>query len=207
MITPPERSPERDLAIEAMLPFVPLTGWSIQTLTESAGPDADLLFTGGPADLIEAYVDLADRRMEAAAAETDLAALRVPARVRCVIALRLEQGRYHKDAIRRALGVLALPQNAAVAARTASRTVDAIWFAAGDRSADMSWYTKRAILAPIYAATLLYWLRDSSPDDEDTLAFLDRRLAGVGRLGALRRRIDRAMTRLHPNARTSEKVG
>jgi ubiquinone biosynthesis protein COQ9 len=206
MITPPERSPDRDLAIEAMLPFVPLTGWSMRTLTETAGPDADLLFTGGPADMIEAYVDLADRRMEAAAADIDMAALRVPARVRRVIALRFEQGRYDKDAIARALGVLALPQNGLAAARTASRTIDAIWFAAGDRSADMSWYTKRAILGPIYAATLLYWLRDSSPDDEDTLAFLDRRLAGVGRLGGLRRRVGRAMAKLRPKKRVEEQT-
>ena len=29
----------------------------------------------------------------------------------------------------------------------------------------------------IYSATILYWLRDMSEDDADTLAFLDRRLA------------------------------
>ncbi len=61
--------------------------------------------------------------------------------------------------------------------------MDAIWHLAGDRSADWSWYTKRAILAGVYGATLLYWLRDDSEDDEATLAFLDRRLAGVGRIG------------------------
>lgn len=199
---PPERSAERDFAIEAMLPFVPLTGWSVQTLLDTAGPDADLLFTGGAADMIETYVDYADRQMEAAAAELDLLALRVPARVRRVIALRFEQGRYNKEAIGRALGVLAMPQNSLIAARTASRTIDAIWFAAGDRSADMSWYTKRAILAPIYAATLLYWLRDDSPDDADTLAFLDRRLAGVGRITRLRRRVDDALSRFRPKIRS-----
>jgi ubiquinone biosynthesis protein COQ9 len=70
-----------------------------------------------------------------------------------------------------------------------ARTVDSIWHAAGDRSADFSWYTKRAILASVYGTTLLYWLRDMSEDDEDTLAFLDRRLAGVGRIGKARARI------------------
>lgn len=197
MMTPPERSAERDLAIHAMLPFVPLTGWATRTLLDAAGPDADLLFAGA-ADMIESYVDLADRQMEAAAAEIDLTAMRVPDRVRRVIALRLEQGRPHKEAISRALGVLAMPQNGLVAARTASRTIDAIWFAAGDRSADMSWYTKRAILAPIYAATLLFWLRDDSPEDEATLAFLDRRLAGAARVGRMRRRIGSMTSRLRP---------
>lgn len=204
MMNLPERSPERDLAIEAMLPFVPLTGWSMQTLLDSAGPDADLLFTGGPVDMIETYVDYADRRMQATAAEIDLTTLRIPARVRRIIELRLQQGRYHKDAIGRALGVLAMPQNSLVAARTAARTIDTIWFAAGDRSADFSWYTKRAILAPIYASTLLYWLGDDNADDEATLAFLDRRLAGVGRIGHLRRRVDRALDKFRSGVRFHE---
>ena len=69
-----------------------------------------------------------------------------------------------------------------------ARTVDAIWHAAGDRSADFSWYTKRATLAFIYSTCFMYWLQDASPEDEATLAFLDRRLADAARLGRLRRR-------------------
>lgn len=194
----PERSPERDAAIEAMLPLVPLTGWTVRTLTDAAGPDADLLFLGGAADMVEAYIDWADRRMEQEAAELDLPALRLPARVRAIIALRLEQNRPYKEAVRRAFGVLSRPGNAPLAARTAARTVDTIWHAAGDVSADFSWYTKRAILLAVYGATLLYWLRDNSFDDEQTLAFLDRRLAGVGRIGRLRRRAEDLTRRWRP---------
>jgi ubiquinone biosynthesis protein COQ9 len=125
------------------------------------------------------------------AAAAGLAELRVPARVRAVIALRLEQNRGNKEAIRRALAWLAVPVNAPVALRITAATVDAIWHAAGDTSADFSWYTKRGILAGVYGATLLYWLRDGSLDDTDTLAFLDRRLAGVARIGKLRKRLSR----------------
>jgi ubiquinone biosynthesis protein COQ9 len=85
-----------------------------------------------------------------------------------------------------------------LAAACTARTVDAIWRSAGDRSADFSWYTKRAILAAVYGATLLYWLRDSSEDDAATLGFLDRRLAGVGRIGSARRRVEAAVGRLRP---------
>ncbi len=115
-----------------------------------------------------------------------------------MIALRLEQNRPYKEAIRRALALLALPGNARLAAVCTARTVDAIWHAAGDRSADFSWYTKRAILAAVYGATLLYWLRDAGEDDVATLAFLDRRLAGVGRIGAARRRAEAVVGRLRP---------
>jgi ubiquinone biosynthesis protein COQ9 len=89
-----------------------------------------------------------------------------------------------------------LPTNAAAAAKCTARTVDAILHAAGDRSADFSWYTKRALLAAIYSATVLYWVRDSSEDDAATLAFLDRRMTGLGRLFRLRARFDGLVARL-----------
>ena len=199
MFDPPERSAERDAAITAMLPHVALGGWTVATLRAAAGPDADLLFPAGPADMIDAYVDLGDRQMVDGVSALDLRGKRVPARVRTVIALRFAQQRPHKEAVRRALSVLALPGNAGVAVRATARTVDSIWFAAGDTSADFSWYTKRGILAGVYGATMLYWLRDTSEGDMDTLAFLDRRLAGVGRIGALRRRADAFVQRMGRN--------
>ncbi len=202
-MTPPERSAERDAAIAAMLPHVPFDGWTRRSLRMgltdiSVSPDdAELLFPGGTADMIETFCDWADRRMEAAAATLD-PALRLHQRVRAVIALRLSQNRPHKEAIRRALALLALPRNARLAAACTARTVDAIWHAAGDQSADFSWYTKRAILAAVYATTVLFWLRDAGEDDAATLGFLDRRLAGVGRIGTLRRRAETALGRFRP---------
>lgn len=204
MMTEPERSPERDAAIDLLLPHVPFDGWTLRALRAGLAGDgrdpeeADLLFPGGAADMVEAWCDLADRRMEAAAAEAGLAGMRLTARVRAVIALRLAQIEPHREALRRALAVLALPRNAPLAAACTARTVDAIWHAAGDRSADFSWYTKRAILAGVYGATLLFWLNDTSEGAAASLAFLDRRLADVGRFGGLRRRAGEALGRLVP---------
>ena len=195
MIAPPERSPERDAAVEALLPNVPFDGWTTRALRgglRAIGQpeaDAELLFPGGAADMVEAFCDLADRRMEEAAVGLDLSAMRFAERVRAVLALRLRQNRAHKEAVRRAVGLLALPRHAGLAARCTGRTVDAIWHTVGDRAADFSWYTKRAILASIYTATVLFWVRDQSEDDAATLAFLDRRLAELGRITRLRRRV------------------
>jgi ubiquinone biosynthesis protein COQ9 len=202
MIAPPERSAERDAAITAMLPHVATQGWTYAALRSAlreAGHDprdAELLFPGGTPDMIEAYLDLADRRMEEEAAATDWTGLSLTKRMRRVIALRFEQSRPHREAARRAAGLLALPWRAGLAARCTARTVDAIWHAAGDRSADFSWYTKRAILGGVYTATLLRWLGDTSEDDAATLAFLDRRLADVGQIGKFRRRFEDTFGRL-----------
>jgi ubiquinone biosynthesis protein COQ9 len=207
MITAPERGPERDAALLAMLPNVPFDGWSRRALAtglaEIGAPadEADLLFPGGAVAMVEAFCDLADRQMIEGAAVLDLGDKRLPARVRSVIALRLAQQRPDKEAVRRAVAVLALPIYARQAASCTLRTVDSIWRAAGDRSADFSWYTKRALLTVVYSATLLFWLRDHSEDDAATLAFLDRRLAGLGRVRRLRGRAEAAMGRVLPPRR------
>lgn len=204
MIRTPERSAERDAALEAMLPHVPFDGWTLVALERAladigADPaDAASLFPGGAADMVAAFCDLADRRMAADAAAVVAAEPSLTKRVRAVIAARLAANQPHKEAIRRALSVLALPHNAPVAAACTARTVDAIWHAAGDHPADFSWYTKRALLAGVYSATILFWLRDAGTDDADTLAFLDRRLADIGRIGGLRRRLEGIAGRFLP---------
>ena len=204
MIRPPERSAERDAAIAAMLSHVPFDGWTYRALrmglTDLGVPteEAELLFPGGTRDMLEALFDWSDRRMADGVAGLDLSTQRLPQRVRAVIALRLAQNRPHKEAIRRAVALLTLPLHARLAAVATARTINAMWHAAGDRSADFSWYTKRAILTAVYATTVLYWLRNTSDDDAATLAFLDRRLADVGQIGAVRRRTETALARLRP---------
>ena len=59
----------------------------------------------------------------------------------------------HREAVRRMLAFLALPANLPLAARLLYRTIDAIWYAAGDRATDFSFYTKRGLLAGVYAST------------------------------------------------------
>jgi ubiquinone biosynthesis protein COQ9 len=185
-----EREKARFAAIEAALPFVPAYGWSTEAMRRGAGEAADLLFPGGPAEMVECYIAFADARMVAGAAPA-MDNLRLSQRVRTLIATRLAQAEGERGAVRRALAVLALPGGAGAAARSLAHTVDTIWFAAGDTSADFSWYTKRAILAAVYTSTLLFWLNGDT-DQGAALGFLDRRLAGVGRLGKWRTRFAKA---------------
>lgn len=189
---------ERAALIEAMLPDVPFEGWSRPALRAAARrlglppEEALALFAGGAADLVAAFSRWADRRMLDRFAELPRDGLGTAQRIALAIGLRLDLLEPWREAVRRALAVLALPQNAPLALRLLYETIDGIWYAAGDEATDFSFYTKRASLAAITAATTLYWLDDRSPGAADTRAFLDRRLAGVARLGAVRRRLAEA---------------
>ena len=94
----------------------------------------------------------------------------------------------HIEALRRALAILALPQNLLRAARLNWRAADAMWHAAGDTATDLNHYSKRAILGGVYAATILALLDDESDGQADARAFLSRRIDGIMRFETLKGR-------------------
>lgn len=181
----------RDRLALAALPHAVFDGWSAKALMAAASDEgvetslAERAFLGGPAAAVEHFVDLADRLMADDVAHVDLSSLRVPDRVFLILENRFKRWAPHREAVRRALAVLAL--NPGVAARATARTVDAVWRLAGDSSHDFSWYTRRATLGAVYSATLLFWLDDESEDCSATHAFLRRRLGDVGRVTGLRK--------------------
>lgn len=194
----------RDRVVERALIHVPFDGWSMKTLRHACEDEglgagaAERLFPGGVIEAVEHFSDLADRLMAADMAAEDLSGLHTASRLKRGIQLRLQRWTGERESIRRAVAMLALPQYAATGLRMTGRTVDALWRAAGDHSADFSWYTKRATLAPVYSTTLLYWFEDKSDDFADTWDFLDRQFRTVGAVPAMTGRVRKTLGRL-PN--------
>jgi ubiquinone biosynthesis protein COQ9 len=124
-----------------------------------------------------AYHHQGDAQMLDALGKTDLATLRFRDRIATAIRLRLQQS--DRELVRRSTALFALPQNAPEGSRAIWGTADAIWTALGDTSTDLNWYTKRATLSAVYAATVLFWLGDDSTDSQPTWDFLDRRIGNV----------------------------
>ena len=193
-----EREALRSRLLDAALGHVAFDGWTPAVLNAAArelGVDhalAQNAFRGGAAEMIDFWNQRSDRQMLAALEIRDLAALRFRDRVALAVRLRLEAAG-NREAVRRGLAFLSLPQNAALAARLLYRTVDAIWHGLGDRSTDFSFYTKRGLLAGVYGSTVLYWLDDRSPGSAATWDFLDRRIADVMKITELRQGLEKTI--------------
>ncbi len=162
----------------------------VRAAKEAGAPGAERrLFPQGVASLLEFYSQAVDgemvRRLEALA----LRQMPVRKRIRTAVLTRLEILAPHKQAVGRAAAWLALPQNAALAARLIYDTVDAMWRAAGDVSTDFNFYTKRGILGAMYSATLMRWFAEQSPDAPETSAFLDARIENVMQYEKLKKRV------------------
>jgi ubiquinone biosynthesis protein COQ9 len=190
--------------IEAVLPDVAFDGWSRATLRGAArrtgipAGEALALFPDGSADLVAGFSRWADQRMLDRLEAAALDGLRVSERISLAIGSRIEIVGPWREAVRRALAVLALPQHARLGLRLLYETVDAMWYAAGDSATDFSFYTKRLSLAALWAGTVLYWLEDRSEDFVETRGFVARRLVDLARIGGVHRGLATAADRL-PN--------
>ncbi|MBK8176315.1 MAG: COQ9 family protein [Rhodospirillales bacterium] len=175
----------RDQIVLATLPHVAFEGWSERALRAGAADagwpfdELPIVFPGGAREMITHWYRYADRRMLDALEQADTAGMSTHERVAAAIRFRIEVNIPYREAVRRTLSFLALPHNVKLGLSSTYAAVDAIWYACGDTTTDFRFYTKRATLAGVYVATILYWIDDSSEDFVETWAFLDRRLAGA----------------------------
>lgn len=173
----------------ALAPAIPahavFDGWSDEALAMAAAeigvpaPRARLAFPGGAADMIDAWFDAIDRAMARRFPLETIERMKIRQRIQGLVLYRLEVINPHKEALRRALAILAMPQNLALAARLGWRAADRMWRIAGDTATDFNHYSKRAILMGVYGSTTLVYLDDSSEAMTETRAFLDRRIDDV----------------------------
>lgn len=198
----PTRSQLKDAIVLAASPHVAFDGWGEAALGRGAidaGFDLDTakrLFPQGAVDAVIHFADLADREMLKRLAQLNLDEMRIRDRIIAGVRVRLEFLIPHREAVRKGLGVLASPVHGLTMVRLTHNTVDHIWHAAGDRSSDFNWYTKRGLLAAVYAPTVLYWLSDDSEGYEATWDFLARRIDDVLKIPPMKAKLIEALEEL-----------
>lgn len=172
-----------------LAPLIPthatFDGWSPEAVAlaaSQAGIDPDfarLAFKDGAVQMIDAWFRSVDHAMAAKQAAEQLAAMKIRERITELIWARIEIVAPDREALRRALAILAMPQNAAQAARMGWRAVDLMWRLAGDKATDFNHYTKRMTLGAVYASTIMALMDDETAELTETRAFLERRIENV----------------------------
>ena len=150
---------------------------------------ARLAFPGGAVDMIEAWFAAIDAEMLARLPQERLMTMKIRDRIIALVEARLDIVAPNREALRRALAILALPQNAPRGVKLGWHAADVMWRAAGDTATDYNHYTKRTLLAGVYGATVTVFLDDDSDGHADTRAFLARRIWGIMRFERVKARL------------------
>jgi ubiquinone biosynthesis protein COQ9 len=190
-----EPSPLEQIRRQLALPLgenAVFDGWTqaaVDSAADRLGIDraqARLAMPKDQAGKIDVYVQGVDRALEDWFRPERLEGLKIREKIRAIVWKRLEIMEPAREAVRRALSILALPQNVPSALKIGWRTADVMWRIAGDTSTDYNHYTKRMMLGGVYASTLLVWLDDQSEGLGETAAFLDRRIDDVMKIEKLK---------------------
>ncbi|KAI1890067.1 hypothetical protein AGOR_G00169400 [Albula goreensis] len=174
--------------LTAALDFVPQHGWSVEAISAAAealglSSASAGMFTNGAGDLILHFIAQCNAQLTESLAEEHnqiqlgQAEPKETAQfLRDTVEARLRMLIPYIDTWPQAMSILLLPHNIPDSLKHLSTLIDDIWYYAGDRSTDLNWYTRRAALTGIFNTTELVMLQDSSPDFQDTWAFLDNRI-------------------------------
>ncbi|XP_077567991.1 ubiquinone biosynthesis protein COQ9, mitochondrial isoform X2 [Stigmatopora nigra] len=175
----------------AALEFVPHHGWSMEAIAAGAerlglSSASTGMFHNGAGDLVLYFITQCNSQLaETLTEEQKQGQLGQSAPndtvkfLRGAVKTRLRMIIPYIDTWPQAISILILPNHIPKSVKLLSTLVDDIWYYAGDRSIDMSWYNKRAVLTGTYNTTELVMLQDSSPDFQDTWNFLDNRIQDI----------------------------
>ncbi len=193
----------RDKILDAALPAIVFDGWTM-TVLETAAKNAGLtafdvkrVFPGGMMDALGHFSARADAAMvEALRSDYSLSTMKIRERIATAVLVRLRQQTPHREAVRRAMAIYAMPWNKMAELKMIYATVDAMWREAGDTATDYNFYTKRLLLSKVYLTSLRVWLDDTSPNLLTTEAFLRRRIDDVMQIEKLKAKAKGALANL-----------
>ena len=160
-------------------------GWTpaaVQAAANEIGVDSDvaaLAVKGNAMTLIDAWIDGIDLELARRLPPETLNAMKIRARITALLATRMEIMAPDREALRRAMAIMAMPQNLAKATKIGWRSADRMWRLAGDTASDFNHYTKRMTLSAVYGSLLVVFVNDESEDFAEARAFLDRRIDNV----------------------------
>ena len=146
------------------------------------------LFPEGYLSIIQMYLEEIDEKMTKESEKINLIRLKTHERIRELCILRLNIMAKEKDLISKTFLHLLLPHNYKFSSKNLYKTVDQIWFLAGDNSTDFNFYSKRIILASIYTSTMIHFINNDNMDD--TLFLLNKLLRRVSKIPQIKSNIN-----------------
>ena len=146
------------------------------------------LFPEGYLSIVQIYLEEINEKMTKESEKINLIRLKTHERIRELCILRLNIMAKEKDLVSKTFLHLLLPHNYKFSSKNLYKTVDQIWFLAGDNSTDFNFYSKRMILASIYTSTMIHFINNDNMDD--TLFLLNKLLRRVSKIPQIKSNIN-----------------
>ena len=167
-----------------------LTKNSLENISKRYGLDineTELLFPEGNIDFIKFTLEQLNHDLEEYCKKIDLIRLPVHKRIRKVLLSKISLMNKNKLFYRSIFLNLLIPKKNFSLSNQLYKSVDQIWFIAGDSSTDFNFYTKRLILSGIYSRVILFFFNNK--DQEELENILDESLKRVSKIPEIKSKL------------------
>jgi len=176
--------------LELTKKIVSIDGWSENVLEKLVNKNIDsselaYYYPNGYKDILKFSLDEINYSLEKIISKTNIINLPLNKRIKKILMTRLEILNKDKKFFNKTFNHLILPQNTKILTKSLYKSVDTMWYLAGDNSTDFNFYTKRLILSGIYISSLLIFFNKNIEEAENNI---DRSLKRISKLPKLKER-------------------
>ena len=171
--------------------IVSIDGWSENILVKLINKNIDsselaYFFPNGYKDIFKFSLDEINNSLEIKISKTNIINLPLNKRIKKILMTRIEILNKDKKFYNKTFNHLLLPQNTKILKKNLYKSVDTMWYLAGDNSTDFNFYTKRLILSGIYISTLLIFFNKNIEEAENNI---DKSLKRISKIPKLKERL------------------
>ena len=149
--------------------------------------EINLLFPGGKNDFLQFVLEQLNIDLENYCKKLDLIRLPVHKRIRKILLSKINIMDKEKKFYKKIFLSLLIPKKNFSLPLKLYKSVDQIWFIAGDTSVDFNFYTKRVILAGIYSRIIFFFFNNNNQELLENL--LDSNLKRVSKIPELKAKL------------------
>ena len=150
--------------------------------------EINLLFPDGNKDLINYSLEQLNIDLQEFCKSIDIIRLPIHKRVRKILLSKIEIMNKEKKFYKKMFLSSLLPNKTVSLSKQLYKSIDQIWYLAGDTSVDFNFYTKRLILAGIYSRVVLFFFNNNNQNELENL--LDLNLKRVAKIPELKSKIN-----------------
>ena len=143
------------------------------------------LFPGGIYDVLSFVYEDLNNKVYAQIRKSNIINLSLNKIIKKILITRIDLMNKDKKFYKKTFFYLILNSRKKFAKKTLYKTVDDIWFLAGDNSTDFNFYTKRLILAGIYVNALIVYFNKNITEAEINI---DKNLNRISKLPNIKKR-------------------
>ena len=178
------------LILKISKPIVTKNGWSEEVLSkliQKGVNKSDLVFhfDNDYKKLLEFSLDQINILLEHNIKRTNIINFPIHKRIKKILMSRIKILNEDKIFYKKTFYHLILPQNLKIMKRSLYKSVDIMWYLAGDNSTDFNYYTKRLTLAGIYS-NALYVLFNKNFDEVESN--IDKNLKKISKIPVFKER-------------------